>query len=60
MGEDEAGQNRGEQGEGDEARHDEKEVPEEVNPRGQGPLLRLLGQEGAHEAVVHGHTGSDG
>lgn len=60
VGEDEAGQHGGEQGEGGEARRDEEQVPEKVDHRG-GHLLHLLvGQEGAQGAVVHGDAEGDG
>ncbi len=60
MGEDEAGQHGREEGEGGEARKDEKQVPEKVDHRRAHLLLLLVGQEGAQGAVVHGHTEGDG
>lgn len=60
MGEDEAGQHGGEQGEGGEARHDDKQVPRKVDERRGNRLLLLFSQEGAQGAVVRGHTEGDG
>lgn len=60
VGEDEARQHRGEEGEGGDARHDEKKVPEEVDDGGEDHLLLFFREEGAQRAVVHGHTAGDG
>lgn len=60
VGENEAGQHGGEQGEGGEARRDEKQIPEEVDHRGGHLLLLLVNQEGAQGAVVHGDAAGDG
>lgn len=60
MGENEAGQHGGEQGEGGEARRDEKQVPEEVDHRRGHLLILLVDQEGAQGAVVHGDAAGDG
>ena len=60
MGEDEAGQHGREEGEGGEARRDEKQVPEKVDRRRGYLLVFLVGQEGAQGAVVHGDAEGDG
>lgn len=60
MGEDEAGEHGGEEGEGGDARREETQVPEEVDHRRGHRLLLLLGEEVAQRAVVRGHTEGNG
>lgn len=58
--EDPAGQHRGEEGQGQQAGHQQEEVPHVVDQRRDHGLLVLLGQEEAERAVVHGHAEGDG
>lgn len=60
VGEDRAGQHRGEEGQSYQARQEEEQVPEVVDQRRDDRLLILVWQEGAQGAMVHGHAEGDG
>lgn len=60
VGEDEAGQYRGEEGQSYQARQEEQQVPDVVDQRRDDVLLLLVRQEGAQGAMVHSHAAGNG
>lgn len=60
VGEDKAGQDGGEEGDGRQPGEDEKEVPDEVDERRGDALYFFVGEEGAKGAVVRRHAEGNG